>query len=368
MPWNQPGGSGNQKDPWGRGGKDRPPDLDEVVKRLQQRFGALFGGGGGGGGAGKGGVSSVSALLIGVVLLIVWAASGIYIIDPAERGVELRFGKFLRITGPGPHWRIPFPVDSVEKVNVDAVRTAAHEAQMLTQDENLVRLSLEVQYRVKNAREYLFRVRNPDFTLKEATESALREVVGSKNMDDIFSLEGGREVLVNETESALQELVDLYFTGLRITKVNLNRVQPPQEVQAAFEDAIKAQEDQDRFKKQAEAYERDIIPKAEGTVQRLVEEAEAYRRQVTEKATGETSRFLQTLAEYEKAPEITRKRLYLQTMEDVYSSVSKVVVDLRQGNSLLYLPLDKIIGQGGDVRSEERRVGKECRSRWSPYH
>ncbi|HEC13733.1 MAG TPA: FtsH protease activity modulator HflK [Acidiferrobacteraceae bacterium] len=345
MPWNQPGGSGG-KDPWGQGGGQKgPPDLDEIVKKFQQRLSGLFGGGGsrGGGGNGGGSASSLSVGLIGVVVLLIWLASGIYIIDPAEKGIILQFGKFKEMTASGPHWHIPVPIERVEKVNVDAIRTVTHTAQMLTQDENLIKLTLSVQYQVKNAENFLFKVRDPDYTLREATESALREVVGSKSMDEIFSEGGGRAVLVNSTEKSIQRILDLYQAGLVVTKVNLERVQPPQAVQDAFEDAIKAGEDEDRFKKKAEAYERDIIPKAEGDAQRLIQEAQAYKKQVVEKALGETSRFLQTLKEYKVAPEITRKRLYLETMEKVLTNVSKVVVKVKQGNSLMYLPLDQIM-------------------------
>ncbi|HHC72072.1 MAG TPA: FtsH protease activity modulator HflK [Thiotrichales bacterium] len=352
MAWNEPG---KDQDPWGsRNSNQGPPDLDEVVRKLQQRLNSLFGGGRGSGGdgstgSGGRGMGIASLGLVAVVALVVWLLFGFYIIDSAERGVVLRFGKYLETTGPGLHWRVPPPVDDVIKVNVDAVRTVSHQAQMLTKDENLIQISLGVQYQVKDAQDYLFQVREADYTLSEATESALRAVVGSKSLDDILVVTGGREVLVNETEKSIQEILDLYRTGLRVTKVNLESAQPPQEVQDAFEDAIRAREDEDRYKKQAEAYERDIIPKAEGDVQRLIEEAEAYRQQVVEKSRGETSRFLQTLTEYRKAPDVTRKRLYLETMEEVLSSTSKVLIKVKEGNSLMYLPLDRLLGGGTTI-------------------
>jgi membrane protease subunit HflK len=216
---------------------------------------------------------------------------------------------------------------------------------MLTKDQNLIRIDLTVQYQVKDAQKYLFEVRDPELTLQEATESALRDVVGSKDMDELLSRAGGRGELVIETKQQLQGILEKYDTGLRISKVNLENMQPPKEVRAAFDDAINAEEDEDRYKKKAEAYENDIIPKAEGNAIRLEQEASGYRQQVIDKAKGETSRFLQTLKEYTKAPEITRKRLYLETMESVLSNSSKVLIKVKQGNSLMYLPLDKLMRQ-----------------------
>ncbi len=313
-------------------------------------------GGGGGGPRRSGPAMGFGVGLLIVIAAIIWLLSGIYIVDPAERGVVLRFGQYQSTVGAGPHWHLPYPIEQVYKVNVDAVRDVKHHAQMLTKDENLMSIALAVQYQVKNAEDYLFNVRDPDYTLKEVTESALREVVGTKRLDDILSESGGREVLVTEAESRIQQLVDRYGAGLRVTKVNLENAQPPEQVQAAFEDAIKAREDEDRFKKQAEGYARDIIPKAEGDAERLEQEAEAYRRQVVDRARGDTSRFQQVLNEYKKAPEITRKRLYLETMEDVMSRVSKVLVKVNKGNNVLYLPLDQYRAQ------QEQWFGR----RWAP--
>jgi len=344
MPWNEPGG-GKDQDPWGRKKDEGPPDLDELVRKMQAKFGGVFGkrgGSGGGGGSRRGGPAMGFGIgLLVVIGLVVWALSGIYIIDSAERGVVLRFGEYQQTVGPGPHWHIPYPVEQVYKVNVDAVRDVRHRAQMLTKDENLISIGMAVQYQVKNAEDYLFNVRDPDYTLRQVTESGLREVVGSRTFDDILGELGGRQVLVNETQQQIQTLLDRYGAGLRVTKVNLESAQPPQEVQAAFEDAIKAREDKDRLKKQAEAYARDVIPKAEGDAERIEQEAEAYRRQVVDAARGETSRFMQVLTEYSKAPEITRRRLYLETMEQVLANVSKVLVKVEQGNNILYLPLDR---------------------------
>ena len=336
MAWNEPGG--DKRDPWGgRGGSEGPPDLDEMARKLREKM-SRFMGGRGGSGAGSGNPFSVS--LIGIILLVVWVLSGIYIVDPAERGVILRLGAFQGITGPGPHWYPRF-IDTVEKVNVDSVRTVSHRAKMLTEDENIIQVELAVQYRIKDARDYLYQTRDPDYTLQEATESALREVIGAIPMDEFLS--GGRGAIVAQAESLIQTILDRYKTGLLLTSVNLQDPQPPEEVQGAFEDAIKAQEDEVRLKNQAEAYAFDILPKARGDAKRLREQAGAYREQVVARAEGETSRFLQTLKEYEKAPEVTRKRLYLETMEAVLANTSKVIMQAQDGNSLMYIPLDKLM-------------------------
>ena len=336
MAWNEPGG--DKRDPWGgRGGRDGPPDLDEVARKLREKFNRFMGGRGGSA-SGSGNPFSVS--LIGIILLVVWVLSGIYIVDPAERGVILRLGSFHSITGPGPHWYPRF-IDTVEIVNVDSVRTVSHRARMLTKDENIIQVELAVQYRIKDARDYLYQTRDPDYTLQEATESALREVIGAIPMDEFLS--GGRGAIVAQTETLIQTILDRYQTGLLLTSVNLQDPQPPEQVQGAFEDAIKAQEDEVRLKNQAEAYAFDILPKARGDAKRLREQAGAYREQVVARAEGETSRFLQTLKEYEKAPEVTRKRLYLETMEAVLANTSKVIMQAEGGNNLMYIPLDKLM-------------------------
>jgi len=351
MAWNEPGG-GN-KDPWGgRGGNDGPPDLDEIARKMRERMNGFFGKKGGKGGKG-GGSMPISFSLIGILVLAAWVLSGIYIIDPAERGVVLRLGEFNAITTPGPHWYMR-GIDTVDKVNVDRLRTVSHRAKMLTKDENIIQVELAVQYQVRDAREYLFEVRDPDYTLQEATESALREVIGAINMDDFLS--GGRGAIVQQTKSLTQEILDRYKTGLIITSVNLQDPQPPEEVQGAFEDAIKAQEDEVRYKNQAEAFALDILPKARGDAIRLTEAANAYREQVIAKAEGESSRFLQTLAEYEKAPVVTRKRLYLETMEAVLANTSKVLMQVKDGNSLMYLPLDKLMENTGGTRTTTGNV------------
>lgn len=340
MAWNEPGGG--KRDPWGGGGgNDGPPDLDEVARKLRERMNSFFGGKSGRG-AGTGKPFNFSLLL--VVALVAWVLSGIYIIEPAERGVALRLGEFHTITGPGPHW-YPRGIDTINVVDVDRLRTVSHRAKMLTKDENIIQVELAVQYQVKDAKDYLFRVRDPDFTLQEASESALREVIGSSTMDEFFS--GGRGEIVRLTKELTQETLDRYQTGLILTSVNLQDPQPPEEVQGAFEDAIKAREDQVRYRNQAEAYSLDILPKARGDATRLREAANAYREQVIAKAEGESSRFLQTLTEYEKEPAVTRKRLYLETMEYVLANTSKVVMGVKDGNNLMYIPLDKLMEPRG---------------------
>ncbi len=349
MAWNEPGGSGG-KDPWGGGGQDQgPPDLDEVVKKLQDRVNRLFGGGGGGSrssapsGFGSGGIG-----LIAVLVLIVWALSGIYIVDEGKRGVVLQFGAYNDTTMPGPHWYPRF-IQSVTKVDVDNIRSIelgyrADEALMLTQDENIIDIKFAVQYQVKDARQYLFNVRDPDETLREAMESTVREVIGKNKMD--FVITGGRTEVVDRAQHMLQEILDHYQTGLMITELTMQDAQPPQQVQGAFADAVKAREDKERIENEAEAYSNDILPKARGQAARIIEEANAYKSQVIAEAEGVTSRFLSVLAEYEKAPSVTRQRLYLDSLESVLEKSSKVLVDTKGGNNLLYLPLDKLMLQG----------------------
>jgi membrane protease subunit HflK len=336
MAWNEPGG--DKRDPWGGKGGEGPPDLDELARKLRERMNSFFGGKSG---RGRGGVGKpISFSLVLVVALVVWVLSGIYIVEPAERGVLLRFGKFHTITTPGPHW-YPRGIDTVNLVNVDRLRTVSHRARMLTKDENIIQVELAVQYQIKDPKDYLFQVRDPDVTLQEASESALREVIGSSTMDEFLS--GGRGDIVRQTKDLTQSTLDRYQTGLMLTSVNLQDPQPPEEVQGAFEDAIKAREDQVRYRNQAEAYALDILPRARGDATRLREAANAYKEQVIANAEGETSRFVQTLAEYEKAPEVTRKRMYLETMEYVLANTSKVVMQVKEGNNLMYIPLDKLM-------------------------
>ena len=342
MPWNEPGGQ--KKDPWGNKGNQGPPDLDELFGQLKNKLSGLFGGGSGGNSGQQSTGKGVS--LIAVILLAAWGLSGLYIINDGERGVELRFGAFTQITLPGPHWHLPYPIESVETVNVSINRSVQSRAEMLTSDENIVQIELAVQYNIKDAAEYLFNVRAPDFTMQQAMESAVREVVGKNDMDFIIT-QGRGEIAIN-TKTLLQDILDRYKTGLFVTKVNLGDAQPPEQVQGAFADAIKAREDEQRYINEAEAYRNDVVPKARGDAQRLLEEAAAYETRVVKAAQGETERFNKLYVEYRKAPTVTRDRLYLDAMESVLANTSKVMVDVKGGNNMMYLPLDKL------MRDEQR--------------
>jgi len=347
MAWNEPGGSGG-KDPWGGRNNDQgPPDLDEVVKKLQDKLNGLFGGGGGGGSstAPSGGMGLGGMGIAIVLLAIIWGISGFYTIHEGNRGVVLQLGAYKDTTLPGLHWYPRF-IQSVELVNVDNVRSIelgfrGDESLLLTQDENIVDIKFAVQYQVKDARDYLFNVSEPDETLRQAMETSVREIVGKSEMD--FIITGGRAEVVARAQELMQAILDQYQCGLVITSLNMQDAQAPQQVQGAFADAVKAREDEVRFKNEAEAYSNDVLPKARGQAARLLEEANAYKEQVIAEAEGETARFLSVLEEYKKAPNVTRKRLYLDTIESVLSQSSKVVVDTKGSNNLLYLPLDKLM-------------------------
>jgi membrane protease subunit HflK len=371
MAWNEPGG-GNNKDPWGGRGDQGPPDLDEVVKKMQDKLAGLFGGGRkGGGGSARGGSGPAFAGL-GLILFIValvWLGSGVYIVDAGKQGVVMRFGAFSQVTPPGPHWRIPYPIEQVEIVDVEQRRfveigyrsgaagqagvAVPREALMLTEDENIVNIQLAVQYQVSDPQKYLFDVRDPDAVLKQVAESVIREVVGKSEMD--FVLKEGRAQVVGEIKELMQKTLESYKAGLLVSDVNLQDAQPPEEVQAAFSDAIKAREDKERLKNEAEAYSNDVIPRARGAAARQIQEANGYTEALIAKAEGEASRFTQLLGEYQKAPAVTRKRLYLETMESVLGSTSKVLVDSDNASNLMYLPLDQLLKQrsGGQRFSTE---------------
>ena len=346
MPWNEPG---KDKDPWGQRNNDGPPDLDEVFNNLKKKLNGLLGSGKGSGGSGSssGGSEDYTGVIMIAfgALVVVWLLSGIYIVDEGKRGVETRFGAKTDMTMPGPHWRLPWPIDEVEQVNVEGIRKINHNSSMLTEDENIVSLSLEVQYNVKNAQDYTFEVREPDITLKQAAETAVREVVGRNTMD--FVITDGRATVSAETKRIMQDILDSYGTGLNVLQVNLNEAQPPEEVQDAFADAIKAREDEQRIINEANAYRNDVVPKARGDGQGMLEDAEAYRTRVTKSAEGETERFTQLLVEYQRAPEVTRERLYLDAMEEVMANNSKVIMDTQNSGNLMYLPLDKLMGGSG---------------------
>jgi len=364
--WNEPGSGG--KEPWGQRKKTQgPPDLDQVIKNLQDRVRGLFGGkgssgngssGGSGGGGNK--LSGIGAGLIAVVAVGLWFVSGFYIVNEGQRGVVLQFGAKTEITDAGLHWRWPFPIESVEKVNVSQVSTieigyrksdksggtskVPKEALMLTQDENILDIEFAIQYKIKDAADYLFNVRDIKTTLMSATESAVREVVGKNDLD--FVLTEGRDQVGQNTRVLLQEIMDRYKSGIHIVTVQMQKALPPEEVKAAFDDAVKAREDEQRLKNEAEAFANDLIPRARGNAARMLQEAQGYKASVIARAEGDAKRFNQILAEYAKAPGVTRDRLYIETMEQVFSSTTKILVDQKAGNNILYLPLDKLVSQG----------------------
>ncbi len=344
MAWNEPGG-GN-KDPWGdkgnRGGRDQgPPDLDEAFRKLQEKMGGVFGGGQGGNGKssapkGMGGLFGIVAGL--AVVAYIWNAA--YTIDTREQAVILTLGKYTETLDAGLHFYLP-PFQSKFQENVTQVRTYNLEQQMLTEDENIVQVSLSVQYNIANLRDYVLNVSDPTVSLREATQSALRHEVGSSEMSRILT--EGREELRVGVKNRLQSYLDSYGTGLNVIKVNIERTQPPQEVQAAFDDVIRAREDEQRVKNKAEAYANGIVPEARGQAQRLREEAEGYRQEIVARAQGEASRFTQLLGEYQKAPQVTRERLYLETLQEVLGRANKVIMDVEKGSNMMYLPLDKLM-------------------------
>ena len=335
MAWNESNGGNNPRDPWG-GGNQGPPDLDEALKKLQRQLGSLFGGGSSGGGnkAGK------PLFLVGFFAVIfVWALSGFYQVDEQERAVVLRFGKYFDTVQPGLQWN-PSLVDSVIVVNTTKVRAASFREIMLTQDENIVEVKLSVQYVIDDPTKFVLEVRDPERSLQHAAQSALRHVVGDMPMDMVLT--EGRAGIAIDVQERLQDYIRLYGTGIRISKVNVDESNPPSQVQAAFDDVIKAREDEERVKNEAEAYANGIVPEARGQAQRQLEEADAYRQQVIANAEGEADRFNKLLQEFKKAPAVTRERLYIDAIEDVLSNTSKVMVDVEGGNNMIYLPLDKI--------------------------
>lgn len=344
MPWNSPGNNG--QDPWNQNNKDQgPPDLDEMLQKLSRKFGGLFGGGKGGAGSpGSGGSNWSIAALIVAVAAIVWMFSGFYIVKEGQRAVVLQFGKYKTTTDPGWHWHFPSPIEEQRTVDMESVRSATHQTSMLTQDENIVEVKFTAQYRINDPKNYLFNVRNPDETLLQAMKSAVREVVGKNKIDYVLS--EGRPQISAETKGLIQKIMDNYQTGIYVTTVNLQQAQPPDQVQSAFFDAVKSREDSDRFVKEAESYRNTIVPTARGEAARKVQEANAYRDSVIAKAEGEADRFTKLLTEYHKAPKVTRERLYLDANESVLTRSSKVLVDVKGSNNLLYIPIDKLVQQG----------------------
>lgn len=349
MAWNEPGG-GNNKDPWGNGSNNQgPPDLDEAFKKLQEKLNSIFSGGGSGSGSSGGQSLSASfVVIVLVVLALIWAGFGIYQVDEKDRAVVLRFGKYLDTQGPGLHWNPPL-IDQVEMVRVTEERQYPSRGLMLTEDENIVEVPLTVQYNVIDAKAFVLNVKNPDLSLQHATDSAVRHVVGGSDLDDVVS--SGRAAVGYAVKARLQEYLDNYGTGINVIKVNIQEAKPPTEVKAAYDDVIKAREDQERLINEAQAYANGIIPEARGAAQRILEEARAYREKVIVEAQGEAKRFEQLLVEYQKAPIVTRERLYLDAIESVMANSSKVMIDVEGGNHMLYLPLDKMMQQGSSVSS-----------------
>jgi membrane protease subunit HflK len=353
---------------WGKRGNGGPPDLDEIWRNATRRLNELLGrrppggadgGGAGGGGRGRGWPLGGAGILVALVVLV-WLASGFYIVDEGRRGVVTRFGKFTETTQPGARWHLPLPIEAVELVDFSQTRRVevgyrvnpkgkrANEAPMLTDDENIIDVLFAVQYNVKSAEAYVFNVRKPDQMVQFVAQTAMGEVVGNAKMD--FVLYEGGEQIAKSAEKLMQEMLDRYGTGIFVQKVALQSVQPPDKVQAAFDDAVKAGQDRDRFRNEGQAYANDVVPRARGNAARLLEEANGYLASVVQKAEGDASRFRQVLAEYVKAPAVMRERLYLDAMQAVLASTGKVLIDQKAGSSnLLYLPLDRLLQQGGPV-------------------
>ncbi|MFH4856830.1 FtsH protease activity modulator HflK [Vibrio diabolicus] len=366
MAWNEPGNNngnnGRDNDPWGNnnrggqrpGGRDQgPPDLDEVFNKLSQKLGGKFGKKGGGGSpiGGGGGGSAIGFGVIALIAVAVWFFAGFYTIGEAERGVVLRLGKYDRIVDPGLNWRPRF-IDEYEAVNVQAIRSLRASGLMLTKDENVVTVAMDVQYRVTDPYKYLYRVTNADDSLRQATDSALRAVIGDSLMDSILT--SGRQQIRQTTQETLNQIIDSYDMGLVLVDVNFQSARPPEQVKDAFDDAIAAREDEERFIREAEAYKNEILPKATGRAERLKKEAQGYNERVTNEALGQVAQFEKLLPEYQAAPGVTRDRLYIDAMEEVYSSTSKVLIDSESSGNLLYLPIDKLAGQEGQADTKRK--------------
>ena len=340
MAWNE---SGNGKDPWKRDG-DEPNDLDQIVRDWQRRFGGLFSGTGS-----TGGGSGASGIVLIVLLLVAWGLTGFYRIDEAERGVVQRFGEYTKTTLPGLHWHLPYPIETVARVNTSAVSNYAYRTEMLTADEQYVFIDMVVQYRRTDPVNYSFEVVEPDLTLQDVTESALREVVGTTMLDVLVT--GRRDEIASRTLDVLQSTIDAYKAGITITSISLETVNYPQAVQAAVDDAQKARNDSERFGLEADAYANDVIPKARGDAVRILEDARGYKDRVIADAQGEAARFESLLVEYTRAPRVTRDRLYIEAIEDVYGNTPKVLLDAKGSGNVMYLPLDQIINQQGRAQS-----------------
>ena len=355
MAWNEPGN--NQKDPWGNrgnnGGNQGPPDLDEAIRNFQKKISGIFGGSGKRGGSSSTG-GGMGFGLIAIITIGLWAASGIYKIEQAERGIIMQFGAYKETVQSGLHWHLPRPIQKVIKVNVSKVFSIGVDETMLTQDENIVDIAGTIQYRVDNPTDYLFNTASPEVTLKDSTESALRESIGRQKMD--FVIGEGRAAIADQVIKLTQEILDQYNTGLTLTEVNIREAKPPEAVKAAFDDVTKAREDEVRFLNEAEAYRNEVVPKARGAAARMREEAEAYKLEVIARAEGNAGRFDAMLKEYKRAPGVTRDRLYIDMVEQVLGSSTKVMVDVKGGNNMMFLPLDKILQSSGMSSNQSSRV------------
>ncbi len=360
---------------WGRGSQDNqgegsrpnggrqgdgPPDLDQMWRDFNQRLNRLLGGRGGRGDGGSGGPgdargASISAGVVAAVVLFLWLVSGFFIVQEGQTGIVLTFGKYSHSAQPGFNWRWPYPIQSHEAVNLSQVRTVevgyrsnvrnklARESLMLTDDENIIDIQFAVQYRLKDASDWVFNNRDQEETVKQVAETAIREIVGKAKMD--FVLYEGREKVAFDTSALMQQILDRYKTGVFVTNVTMQAVQPPEQVQAAFDDAVKAGQDRERQKNEGQAYANDVVPKARGAASRLLQESEGYRARVVANAEGEASRFSKVLVEYQKAPGVMRDRLYIDAMQQIFANTTKIMVDTKSNNSMIYLPLDKLIAQ-----------------------
>jgi membrane protease subunit HflK len=377
------GNRGNDSGGGNNGGKrpnQGPPDLEELWRDLNRRLSGVFDKKSGGGNGGNGGnrppvdfnpkfIGGGVSVLVGVIILA-WLASGFYIVDASQRGLVLQFGKYKESTESGLRWRLPYPIQAHELVNISGVRTlevgyrgseknkVLKEALMLTDDENIINIQFAVQYILKDPVEYIFNNRTPDEAVMQVAETAIREIVGKNKMD--FVLYEGREQIAVQASNLMQVMLDRYKTGILISKVTMQNAQPPEQVQAAFDDAVKAGQDRERQKNEGQAYANDVIPKARGTAARLLQEADGYKQRLIATAEGDASRFKQINTEYAKAPEVTRSRMYLETMQQVYSSTSKVMVDAKGQGNLLYLPLDKLMQAAGAVAASPTSVGSSA--------
>ena len=361
MAWNDPG---RNRNPWGNRPDKGAADLDEALRNLQRKLSQMFGGDGGdgdgrddgrgGGGSGGRAIRGFGFGTVALVLVGIWALTGFYVVDAAERGVVTRFGQYVTTTSPGLRWHVPWPIEARQIVNVESIEGVQEQTRMLTSDENLVDINLAVQYRRAEPVAYAFNVRDPDQTLKEVSESAIREIVGRSRLD--YVLEEGRQEITARTKELVQRTLDAYKTGVEVTTVNLQGVSVPEQVQSAQRDAIKAREDKERLGLEAQAYANDILPKARGSAARQTEDANAYKARIVADAEGEAQRFSQLVQSYERAPGVTRQRLYYETLEEVLGNTNKVLVDTKGTGNMIYLPLDQLTqGRARTLTLDEQR-------------